>query len=86
MCFRGCSAPPANWIKVQMPVAIYVSFMPLIIPCFHQRCLKACAWVLSRHVCLCQAVELGKKRPETREKKKRFKPEIISTLSLCGSG
>lgn len=35
---------------------------------------KSCAWVLSRHVCLCQVVELGKKLPETREK--------ISDLSL----
>lgn len=26
--------------------------------------------VLSGHVCLCQVVELGKKLPETREKKK----------------
>lgn len=69
MQHRRCPAPSASWMKVQLPAGIYISFLPLLIPGLHQMFLEGCAWVLSRHVCLCQAVELGKKLPGSGEEK-----------------
>lgn len=52
-----------------MPAAIYVGFIPAIYTVSPLEVPKICAWVLSRHVCSIQDVGLGKKLPETREKK-----------------
>lgn len=52
-----------------MPAAIYVGFIPPIFTVSPSEVPKISAWVFSRHVCSFQDVELGKKLPETREKR-----------------